>query len=216
MSFLQNVFTEDFISDRHLYLNFEIPANRGRGNDIVTSYGVAPFNLSGNDAEGDSNDTLGIGFAIDPEHKLWTYINVDLTTTAISSSSVSIAEIVGALNSDAVFYERFEAINNGNSVQIRQKRDCLSMKFYILNNRAETKLKFNEKSGIAEVHSNLEDHLIENRFEEYSLGILLKLDPSNLVDAAIISGAKDKNGNSLGFNPSSPEADSDLLKNLFV
>lgn len=216
MSFFQNVFVEDFIGDRHLYLNFEIPANRGRGDIVVSSYGNAPFNLSGNDAEGDSNNILGIGFAIDREHKLWTYINVDVTSEAISSASVSIAEIVASLNSDVYFSERFEAIDNKNSVHIRQKLQSVNMKFYILNNRAETKLKFNERAGIAEMHSNFEDHLIDNRFEDFSLGMLIKLDPANAVDAAIISGAKDKYGKSLGLNPSAPESDADLLRNLFV
>ena len=216
MSFFQNVFNQDFIGDRHLYLNFEVSSNKGRGDIIVSSFGTAPFNLSGNDAAGNSKSVLSIGFAIDPEHKLWTYINVDVTSTATTNTSVSVAEIVSALNTNVYFSERFEAIDNKNYIQIRQKAESTRMKFYIVNRRAETVLKFNEKAGISEMHSNFEDHLITERFEKYSLGMLIKLDPANADDALLITNAKDKDGNSLGLNPSVPKADSDLLKNLFT
>lgn len=216
MSFFQNVFNQDFIGDRHLYLNFEVSSNKGRGDTIVSSFGIAPFDLSGNDAADNSKSILSIGFAIDSEFKLWTYINVDITSTAVSSSSVFVAEIVSALNANIYFKERFEAIDNKESVQIRQKVDSTKMKFYIVNGKAETVLKFNKKAGIMEMHSNFEDHLLENRFEKYSLGMLIKLDPENTDDALLITNAKDKYGDLLGLNPSSPVADSSLLKNLFV
>lgn len=216
MSFFQNVFSQEFIGDRHLYLNFEVSSNKGRGSTIVSSFGVAPFNLSGNDAAGNSKSVLSIGFAIDSEYKLWTYINIDITSASASASNVSVAEIVSTLNSNIYFSERFEAIDNKESVQIRQKTDSTKMKFYIVNGRAETLLKFNNKAGIAEMHSDLEKHLISNRFNDNSLGIamLVKLDPANTDDKAIITNADSKNGVRSPLDPNSPTADSALLKQI--
>lgn len=213
MSFYQNVFAHDFFADRHVYLNYEVPANWGRGDNIVSSWGVAPFNLNGNDSDSNSKNILRIGYAKDPEYKLWVYENYDVTTGAASSSSVKVWEVVSALNNNSSFALLFEAINvEDKYVRIRQKLPTTSMRFYIVNGRAESILLFNKKAGVQEMHSALEKHLIVNRYQKDSVGVLIKLDTSLNVDAAIINSATDKSGNSLGFNASSPTLDAALLR----
>lgn len=215
MSFFQNVFIQDFFADRHEYLYYAVPSNYGRGDNIVSSWGVAPFNLSGNDLSGNSKNTLTIGYAIDSEYKNWSYISINIASGVVSTSAVTVAEIVNILNNTTSFSWLFEAINSENKyVRIRQKLPSTSMRFYIVNGRAEQVLLFNKKAGVAEIHSDVEKHLISNRFTSESLGMLVKLDPANAVDANIIDNAKDKDGNSLGLNSASPKLDAALLRTL--
>jgi hypothetical protein len=217
MSYFQNVFFHEFLGDRHVYLNYRLPVNIGRGNEIVVSWGTGPFDLSGNDADSNQLKYLNINYNINSSEKVWNRLSVDLTTAAASASAVKINEIVDSLNNNSIFSNYFIAVNaNNNFVQIKQKLESHKMKFYIENGQAETKLLFNLKAPVFEMHSDFEKHLISNRFQKESMGILLKLSTSLNVDRNLIINASDEKGAKYGYDPDSPTSDSSLLRNLFV
>ena len=106
MSFFQNVFTSDFVlpiavGDRQYSPTYKLATNSGRGPDLVIAWEEPNYDLSGNDGDGNATKNLTIGFAIDPEFKNWAYLTIDITAVAASSSAVTAAEIVNALNANA-------------------------------------------------------------------------------------------------------------------
>ena len=200
MSYFQNVFKQDIIlpillADNQYSPNFKIGLNSGRGDENLLSWKEPPYDLSGNDADGDSNNTLTIGFAIDPAFKNWSYISINIATGAASASAVTPEEIVENLNGSATFADRFTAevgkFKSGKSrVIITQTMPVHRLRSYIVRGRAETKLDFNQKAPVKELPSFFERHTIDNRFVDGSLGNLILLNPSssdvdvNIIDAA--------------------------------
>lgn len=217
MSFFQNPFAQDFyapwlLSDRQYTPNFKCPRNAGRGDEMVVSFGEAPFDLSGNDVDGNSEVVLTISFALN-DTKNWADLAV--TMTGSSLASLTIAEIVSSLNNNAVFNDYFVArARTDNRVEIKQRKPVTSFKFYIKNGRAETVLLFNKLAGVAELPTFFERHAIANRFAyDDSQNALVLLDPSNYdVDAAVIDNAVDERGVSREFNSGTVQADWQLLK----
>ncbi len=68
MSFFQNPHSWDFhgiwvLGDRHLSPEFRCPSNKGRGDEMVVVWEAPPYNISGNDADSNSTNTLVIEFA---------------------------------------------------------------------------------------------------------------------------------------------------------
>lgn len=224
MPFFQNPFFDDFkgsilLGDRQHIPDFDVKGNNGRGKEIVYAWNRGPYNLSGNDADGDSRANLQICFSL-YHTKNWATLTVDVTSGAASTSAVTGAEIVAALNANTLFKERFVAIVGSyddvatkNTVSIRSKKSCLEIKFYILNGGAEEALGFNARAGVAELPSFLDRHSIDNRFTYTdSQGLLVKLDPATSdVAAALIDGAVDYKGVSLGYDSASPKADWQLF-----
>lgn len=217
MPFFQNPFTQDFyapwlLSDRKYTPDFKCPRNAGRGDEMVVSFGVPPFDLSGNDSDGNSNDVLTISFALN-DTKNWADIAV--TITAASMSAVTLAEVVSSLNANTSFQSYFTArVRTDNKVEINQKKPVTSMRCYVKNGRAETVLLFNKLAGVSELPTFFERHAIVNRFTyPDSQNALVLLDPSNLnVDADVIDNAVDNKSVSLGFDSGTVQADWQLLK----
>ncbi len=223
MPFFQNPFTEDFegnwlLADRQHIPKFVVKGNSGRGRETVTSWVDGPYNLSGNDTEGDARNILKICFCLN-NNKNWATFSINVTTAAVSSSAVTGLEIVNSLNANTLFAERFVAeIGSYNKstkpkVMIRQRKPATEFKFYIINGQAEEALKFNSLAGVAELPTYFSRHTLANRFSfEDSVGMLIELDTSNSVDAAVINNAVDINNVSLGFSSSTVSEDWELLQ----
>src|SRR4051812_29942803 len=108
MSFFMNPFTADFRGN--LTLNgqqspaFICPRNSGRADDSVYSWNSAPYNLSGNDLDGNPKSVLVISYAIDMgTFNNWVNISVTCTTGAASASAVTASELIHSLNADTSF-----------------------------------------------------------------------------------------------------------------
>lgn len=217
MSFFQNPFTQDFIapwllSDRQYNPDFKCPRNAGRGDEMVASFGVAPFNLSGNDSDGNSKAVLTISFALN-DTKNWADLAV--TISGSSLSAITLQEVVTSLQANAVFGDFFTArVRTDNKIEIKQNKPVTSMKFFIKNGRAESVLLFNKLAGVSEMPTFFERHSIANRFTYVdSQNALIVLDDSGSnVDASVIDNAVDNKGVSLGFDHTSPKADWQLIK----
>ncbi|RDJ35611.1 MAG: hypothetical protein DWQ19_12400 [Crenarchaeota archaeon] len=228
MTYFQNVFADEFnsaigpIGDRQLNQGWKCPPNTGRGRDLVITWATPTFDLSGNDSDGNSKANLTIRVSNNDGQDLWGELVVDVRTGADSASAVTVAEVVSLLNADTNFSGWFTAeskeVKNSNgtsreAVLIRQIQQHERMKFYIVNGGAEEVLRFNERSGIAELPTWFDRHTIANRknFTD-SLGFLIALNTANNVDAAVIDNAKDNNDKSLGFSSGTVQADWQLLK----
>jgi hypothetical protein len=219
MPFFQNPFSDEFranwlLGDRQHIPTFVVPGNSGRGKEIVYSWNSGPFDLSGNDADGDSKDTLVINYCLH-NPKNWATLEIDLTAEAASSSAVTHEEIVASLRADVLFKERFNAEYDGarKRVVITSKKPITEFQFYVVNGRADTVVGFNKRAGVAQVPSYFSRHTIDNRFNfSDSEGRIIELDPSGSdVDAAIIDNAVDARGVSLGFDSGTVKEDWQLL-----
>ena len=223
MTFFQNLFTQDFegnwlLGDRHHIPKFVCPRNAGRGDELVMVWKEGPYDLTGQDADGAiDKDLLSITFAMN-DPKAWATIQIDIGAGAASSSAVTPAEIVGNLNGNSVFADRFNAYlakfdSGSQRVAIKQLKPVTQMKFYIENSGAEEALGFNDRAGVAELPTYFARHSIANRYTfDDSQNHLVALDPSNLVDAAIIDEAVNYAGISLEYDSSSVKEDWQLLE----
>jgi len=174
MSFYQNVFPWEFIGnwvlgDRQASLSFRCPANTGRGDELVQSYGggrvFQTFNLAGADLEGNATSNLRIWFARDYElSRNWTMMTVAIA--GVVPAVTTINEIIALLNADVPFSQLFEAsaANNYSSVIIRQRLPKTKFRFYIDNRGAETALLFNARAGVAELPCYFDRDTIRRRF----------------------------------------------------
>lgn len=239
MSFFQNPFNHQFLGvwvlgDRHQNLDFECPANAGRGDSVVSAWSEGSYDMSGNDTDGNSELDLQMSLAIDSVFNNWVTISVTLTPG--DSSAVLASEIVTDLNADSTFSTYFEAslgkFDSGeNRVLIKTSRDSTKIKFFIMNGGAETLLNFNARAGVAELPVYFSRHnvakfdttaglpIITNDRFVFSDGqaMLVELDPdaasgNSVVDDAIIANAVDFRGNSLELDNTTIQADWQLLK----
>jgi len=224
MSFFQNPLPWDFqgswvLGDRKLSPDFRCPANKGRGDEVVVSWNLPPYNLSGNDSDGDSTDTLVIKYAKN-DLKVWYSLSINIATGAALSSAVSQTEIINNLNSNEIFATHFTAslgpyqdnINDNKRIIIKQKMPITKLRFYIVNGRAEEKINFNKKAGVAEMPTYYDRHSVGN-YPTFTDGqsMLVLLDEGINVDAAVINNAVDGDGVSLGLDSSAPKADYQIL-----
>lgn len=221
MTFFQNPFAVEFrgnwvLGDRKLSLTFDCPQNTGRGPQIVQSYGLPPFNLSGNDVDGNPTKDLNINFALDSNSfKNWATISVDMTTaTGTVTTAVTIAKIVASLNANTKFAAYFTASQKENWVLITQKLSETRFKFYILNGQGESVLLFNKFAGVEELPTYFSRHSIDNRFNfDDANNILVELDVAGKdVDAAVVNNAVDIKGKNKGYDATSPKEDWELLR----
>jgi hypothetical protein len=217
MSFFQNPFTQDFLapwllSDRKYNPDFRCPRNAGRGDEMVVSFGTAPYDLSGNDSDGNSKAVLTISFALN-DAKNWA--DLSITIAGGSLSAITNAEVVASLTANSIFPDYFTAkVRTDGRIQITQLKPVTSMRFYIKNGRAESVLLFNKLAGVAEMPTFFGRHTIANRFaypDSQNALILLNAGSSN-VDNAVIDNAVDNKGNSLGFAHGTVQADWQLIK----
>jgi len=207
MSFFQNVFNQEYQgylntgNDRQYSLTFKIPANQN-SQDYQFAYNAEPYDLS-------VNNTLTINYAWDTDYKNWASLTINIA--GVSPAATTATEIVALLNSNATFSGMYIAkvVKNFNASHVlitsKTQRAKQIIKMYVLNSSAESALKFNKKANVAELPSYFERDTIANRFNyEPANNHLIKLDPENEVDAAIITAA--------GFDPDSPKADWELLR----
>jgi len=230
MSFFQNPFMSEFrgnwvLADRHHIPTFAVPGNKGRGEEIVSVWSQPPYNLSGDDTDSNSANTLIIRYALRGEHN-WATLSVNITSTAASAAAVTPQEIAGALNNDATFSSFFQALvspdrfGNGAGpalyrLSIKQKRPITEFRFYIVNGRAEEVLQFNARAGVAEIPSYFDRHTVNNAISRNfadSQGSIVKLSTASNVDSAVINKAVDAYGRSLDFDSSSEREDWELLE----
>lgn len=226
MTFFQNVFSSEYLGnllldDKQYVLTFKCRPNSGRGPEHVVVHNQPNYDLSGNDTESNSCAILNIAYAKDPELKLWQTLSIDITAEAASSSAVTSEEIAEALNDNEVFSSIFVATTSNvftntkkSRLMIKQKDTSRRMSFYIVNGQAEEKLGFNKFAGVDELPVYFSRHTISNVLNEDfpdCTGMLIELDPSNNVDAAVINNAVNNKGVSLGYNSSSVQEDWQLL-----
>lgn len=162
MPFFQNPFFSDFrgnlvLGDRQYSLTFKCPLNSGRGKDIVSSWEKGPFDLSGQDADGNDSNILTILFALsDSDFKSW----INFSVTLSDQNSVDNISIINSLNGNSIFASYFEASLNSSKeyIHIRQKLNESRFTFYIKNTGAEEKIRFNKKAPIVDLPSYMARH----------------------------------------------------------
>lgn len=244
MSFFQNVFTNDFegswvISDRQYSPTFKVPRNAGRGDDRIVVWSDAPYNLNGNDADGNAKNVLHLHFTLG-DFRLWQDLNCTITATDLTS--VQPHEIVAALNAITEFSDRFVAsitnydLYNGSGtpyanrdftkkprLTIQQKQPVTALRFYVSNEGAETVLRFNARSGVTEIPAYFARHTVDNEKRityTDAQNALIALNPYDVVnnptgkkvDTAVINNATDAYGVSLNLDASTVRADYLLLR----
>jgi len=206
--FFQNPFDSEYrghwvMSDRQYVLTFSVPPNKNKS-DYQLAWTAGPYDFS-------SVTDLTINYAFDENLKQFVSRAIDVS--GATPAETTALEVVDALNADEFFSDHFLAkvkqVNfdgvEGETVLIVAKpgRRKQIVKLYISNSGAETKLKFNKKSGVAELPSYFARHTIENRFNEDSDGQLVELDETDLVDQGVITDA--------GLNYADMQADWELL-----
>jgi len=189
MSFYQNPFNSDFIgtwvlADRKHIPDYKIAYNYGRGDIQATAWAEGPYDLTGNDGDGNPKDELTIIYAIDiPSFKKWASLTIDIGAGAAVSTAVTAHEIVSNLNANATFAGLFTAVverfqSGEPRVTIKALRDSTKIKFYIgmydnsgsrpyfrAAGGAETELKFNFKAGVGEAPTYFDRHTIDQRYD---------------------------------------------------
>jgi hypothetical protein len=188
MSFFQNVFEEEFrghwlLEDRQYVIDFICPPNRNKSN-YQLAWNVEPYDLS-------TTNTLTINYAWDNDFK--NYSSLSINVAGATPAVTRALEVVNALNANAVFAEmwvaqiypyQFSTQPMGYTVLITKKSGRIkpTIRSYISNSGAETKLRFNKYAGVADLPLYMERHTIANRFTfPDSVGMLIRLTQSITV-----------------------------------
>jgi len=242
MAYFQNPFPVEFrgnwvLGDRQYSIAFVCPPNAGRSEQLVNAWNPPSgnpevYDLSGNDADGNSRSNLSIRMSTSGTFDHWANIIVDLTDNSNanlspvpSSSAIMPSEIVSILNADPTFSSYFTASlaksqsGLNTRIVIRQKQDALRMKFFVLNGGAEEVLGFNARAAVAQLPTYFAKCKVwggdmADRLD--GTNALVLLDPSNSggslsVDDDIIDNAVDNKGNSLNLDSSTMKEDWELL-----
>lgn len=224
MSFFQNVFTNEFLGslvlgDRQYAPTFKVKPNAGRGDELVTAWNEPTYDFSGNDSDSNTKHDLEFSYSIDGSGRIWSNFKVNVASTAAVEAATTAHEVLSALEANVNFSGLFTASlgkfekDGTYRIQIRQKMAVGRMKFYIVNGGAEEALGFNKRAGVAELPAYFARHTIAERWNfTDSFGMLIELDPSLNVDAALIDNAVDYNGISLGYAHGTVQADWQLLR----
>lgn len=220
MPYFLNLLPYDFegnwlLDDRRYVPKYVVPRNAGRGDEQVIAWAEPTYDLSGNDADGNSKAVLTIVFALN-DFKNWA--EVPITISGSSLSAITAAEVVTSLSGNASFAGFFTAYTDKfegskkERVVIKQRQPALRMRYYIKPGRAETVLLFNKLAGVAEAPTYFARHTIANRFTyPDSVNMLIQLDPGTATQADIINNAVDYKGVSKGFSSSTVKTDWQLL-----
>lgn len=232
MAWFLNPFNVEFrgsllVGDRVHLPTFICPPHSGRSPESVESYTAQPWDLSGNDADGNATENLSVAIeTLSPGLSTgqWTTITVDIAASAATSSAVTAAEVVAALQADDVFSTHFTARDVAGKVHIRLRNAFASCRYFVVPGTADTVLLFNKKAGVAELPNIFKrDKLTtqmstaeQDLFTEFSNSLYL-LDPqasggSSTVDNTYISGAVDLKNKPLNHDPSVTQEDYQLLK----
>lgn len=232
MAFFQNPFSIDFygnwvLADRKQVLRFPnnklVFRNHGRGDEMVIAWNEGPYDLSGNDVDGNARQNLQLTLAVDADgFTNWATITVDISG-AVPAATTS-AEIVAALNADATFAGYFTAVlgkfpSGADRVSIKQDLPVTRMRFYVPNGRAEEAMRFNARADVAELPAYFSRHTMASRNDfGDSQNILIELDVSgwaaegDSVDGDVVYHAVDSKGAALNLDPTDPSEDWELLE----
>ncbi len=204
MSWFQNLFSEEFrgnwlLGDRQYILDFNCSPNKN-SSDYQYAWTVEPYDLS-------SVNTLTFNYAWDSDFKNYSSLAINVAGSTAAATKAS--EIVALLNANATFASMWVAevspyqfgtpapstypmpvpTPTAFTVKITKKysRPKQMVRMYISNTGAETKLRFNKKSGIADLPLYMERHTIANRFTySDSVGLLTKLtQPITAISVAV-------------------------------
>lgn len=214
MPYFQNNFNQDFvgvlvIGDRQYSMNFKVKGNVNSSVEMI-AWNPEPFNLSG-------NTNLTINFSLD-SGATWASKAFNVTTGAVSLTAVTAQEVVTALNNDTGFAALFtaEVFRNNqlsstgltNYVKIRANKPRENWKCYIANSGAESIMRFNKKSGVAELPTYFARHTVTNIGSSTypdCAGVLVQLsNPVSGVDVAIVTEA--------GGDPNTVQTDWQLFR----
>lgn len=191
MPFFQNNFNQDFLgvlvlSDRQYSLDFKVRGNINTSVDMV-AWNREPYNLA-------SSPNLTINYSLD-SGATWAAMTIDVTAGAVSTSAVTCDEVAAALNANVTFAALFDAYvmrdtRAGNFLKLRAEKSRERWKSYISNSSAESVLRFNKKSGVAELPTYFSRHNIASigDFPD-CCGLLVELDVADSIDQAIITDA---------------------------
>jgi len=219
MPFFQNPFTYDFegnwlLGDRQHMPKFVVRRNFGRTDDQVTAWAEPTYNLSGNDADGNSKAVLTLSFAL---NNFYNWADLPITISASSLAATTAVEVYTSLNANPTFagffiasLDRFES--GQPRLVIKSRQPATNFRFYVKTGRAESVLLFNKRAGVAEMPTYFSRHSIANRFQfPDSQNAVIELDPSVLTQAAVIDNAVDNKGASLNYSSSTVHEDYELL-----
>ena len=203
MPFFQNPFPDEYrgnllLSDRSYQMTFVCPPHSGRGRTILRSIDPGKdgvFDLSGTDAKGNSKAELILHYAIDPNLVQFASITIDCVG-ADTASEMTVPQIVANMNANSNFSSFFTArtmSSNGKQsagppfvIHIESTVPGERIKFYVDNTGTETVLKYNLKSGLAELPTYFSRHNISERFnfsDSTSMLVELSLDITNITAA---------------------------------
>ena len=190
MAFFQNPFTEEFrgnwvLGDRQAALTFQCPPNTGRGPEVVAAWNDPPYDLSGNDADGNANRYMTVLFCVDANmYKNWVGMTVDIGSTSNAAGRLNatrLEDIKTDLDNNSLnqgFSQYFETSISGGSLTtfdgskiapqtkltIKQTMPANRFKFFVDNTQAETIIQFNARAGVAELPNYFLRHSISERF----------------------------------------------------
>lgn len=241
MTYFQNPFSSEFrgnwvLGDRQHSLTFSCPANTGRSEELISAWKEPTndiYDLSGSDVDGNPKNILKIKFTTN-NGAFWSILETSLTDNsnaglnpAPTSSAINPSQIVSILNSDPSFtsyfvasLEKFNSFGNNNRIVIKQKFGITRMKFFVINEGAESEIGFNSRAGVAQLPSYFKKYKIHGGDASYptdGTNAIVELDPSNsggasAVDDLIIDNAVDGKGISLNFDSSTIKEDYELLE----
>lgn len=210
MSYFQNVINAQFrgtwmLGDQKTALDFNINPNRNTS-DTMVSWVDDPYDFT------TYGGSFTLNYAWDTEYKNYSALVIDVT--GADPAATTAIEVAAALNANSTFSSMWVAstfkpyaASNFSRVMIQKKTNRIkqSIRVYISNTGAETALKFNLKAPVGEIPLYFDRHTIENRFTfPDSVAMLVYLDPSDPIDAAIITEA--------GFDPLVVKEDWELLQ----
>lgn len=190
--YFQNPFCVDFLgtwvlADRKRLETYKCPANTGAGTSTLNVWGTPPYNLNGNDGDGNNLKNLTLNWSFDNIN--YSSYSIDLTAGAASASAVQPTEIVTAINADTTLNALFTAsltqfVSGGptqtpSRVLITFKRP---MRVYVSNSGAETQLKFNARAGVAQLPDYFLRHTVAN-MNNFSDGVGLLIPLSHIISA---------------------------------
>ena len=221
MSYYQNPFAEEFrgnwvLGDHQQALSFPCPANTGRSANTITVWNEGPYNLGGADADGTLTRSLNLVFSTASGNLFKQWTTLSILIAGVVPAATTAYEIQALLMADGTFSTFFDVyidqFNNDTPRLTIKSKSNKQVKFYVLNNQAETILKFNARAGVAELPSYFDRHTVSNIYAFTDCqNALVSLNMTLNVDQAIVTGATDAKGNPLGYT-TAIQADWQLLK----
>lgn len=227
------------LGDRQCNKTFTCPLHSQRGHaEVISVFANSVYDLTVSDPDTTLLKYLTINFATDPNLRYFSSFTVDTSAAAAAATQANVIDIVNGLNANTTFASYFTAnllrTNKSNNlpptnlnaqanalfgsdtyIKIISKLPPDRLKFYISNTGAETILRFNARAGVAELPTYFDRHTVANLTNSDfpdCIGLLIALDPSLNVDAAVIDKAVDAKGVSKGFDHNTVQADYELLR----